>query len=108
MIIVRFVDISGIVYHHLLDYIFIIIVLFVDIGRIVNHHCFCCLFIIIVRFVFIGGIVDHHYLTFLFIFPFTSTEKNKKNTKAILANLMYWSVQLYNWEEDKIDYIPDR
>ena len=33
--IVRFVDIGGIVVHHCLE----VIVRFVDIGRIVDHHC---------------------------------------------------------------------
>ena len=39
-----------------------VIVRFVDIGGIVDHHCLE----VIVRFVDIGGIADHHCLNFLF------------------------------------------
>jgi hypothetical protein len=39
-----------------------VIVRFVDIGGIVDHHCLE----VIVRFVDIGGIVDHHCLSALF------------------------------------------
>ena len=40
-----------------------VIVRFVDIGGIVDHHCLE----VIVHFVDISGIVDHHCLNFLFI-----------------------------------------
>jgi hypothetical protein len=48
--IVRFVDIGGIVDHHCLE----VIVGFVDIGGFVDHHCLE----VIVCFLDIGGIVD--------------------------------------------------
>ena len=41
------------------------IVRFVDIGGIVAHHCSKLFLDVIVRFVDIGGIVDHHCLNFL-------------------------------------------
>jgi hypothetical protein len=53
-VIVRFVDIGGLLDHHCLE----VIVRFVDIGKIVNHHCLE----VIVRFVDIGGLLDHHCL----------------------------------------------
>jgi hypothetical protein len=42
-VIVRFVDIGGIVDHHCLE----VIVRFVDIGGIVDHHC--CIAYIVIR-----------------------------------------------------------
>jgi uncharacterized protein YrrD len=44
--IVRFVDIGGIIDHHCLE----VIVCFVDIGGLVDHHCLK----VIVRFVAVG------------------------------------------------------
>jgi hypothetical protein len=55
-VIVRIVDIGGIVDHHCLE----VIVRIVDIGRIVDHHCLE----VIVRFVDIGGtLIDHRKTT---------------------------------------------
>ena len=53
-VVVRFVDIGGIVDHHWLEEI----LCFVDIGGIVDHHWLEE----ILCFVDIGGIVDHHWL----------------------------------------------
>jgi len=53
-VVIRFVDIGGIVDHHCLE----VAIRFLDIGGIVNHHCLE----VVIRFVDIGGIVDHHCL----------------------------------------------
>jgi hypothetical protein len=37
----------------------VVVIRFVDIGGIVDHHC---LEVVVIHFVVIGGIVDHHCL----------------------------------------------
>jgi hypothetical protein len=75
-VIVSFVDIGRIDYHHCLE----VIVSFVDIGRIDDHHCLE----VIVSLTDIGRIDDHHYLEVIVSFvdivgnPFPGLRQSQK------------------------------